>query len=55
MFEPKHKDNRIRFGVIYVTLDLFDNLSQCKMKDEKMKTKTQNYNSFKSTQKPWLS
>ena len=25
MFEPKHKDNRIRFGVFYATLDLFDN------------------------------
>ena len=29
MFEPKHKDNRISFGVIYVTLDIFDNMSQC--------------------------
>ena len=26
MFETNHKDNRIRFGVINVTFDLFDNL-----------------------------
>ena len=29
MFEPNHKDNRIRFGVINVTFDLFDNLPWC--------------------------